>query len=200
MNPWAIPPDLWAGETVAIIAGGWSVTKDDVAYVAASGCKTMVINRSWELLPTADWLHGCDGEFWQFFRETAGKFAGIKTTLDPSSAVNGVRWLRRCGEDGFDPRPGHVREGGNSTYQGMHCAIQAGSKAIVLLGVDMCRHPVTAKTHWHTGWHRGSQYDQMIPQFATLKPVLKERGIDVVNTSAQSALECFPKVPLREAL
>jgi hypothetical protein len=200
MNPWAIPADLWAGETVAIIAGGWSVTKDDVAYVAASGCRTIVINRSWELLPTAGWLHGCDGEFWLYFRETAGKFTGIKTTLDPSSAVNGVRWLRKTQESGFDPRPGHVCTGGNSSYQAMHCAIQAGVKAIVLLGVDMRRHPVTARTHWHNGWCRGSQYHEMMPHFATLKPIMRERAIDCVNCSLDSALECFPKVPLRETL
>ena len=201
MEPWPIPPDMWAGETVAIIAGGWSVTKADVAYVAASGCKTIVINRSWELLRTADWLHGCDGEFWKEHGPCATRFPGIRTTCDPSSARNGIRWLRPTHEGGYDRRPGHIATGKNSGFQAIHCAVQAGAQAIVLLGYDQKIHPTKGKTHWHEGWgNRSPNFTQHKPLFATILPELRKRNIDVVNCSAQSALTCFPIEELRYAL
>jgi hypothetical protein len=102
-----------------------------------------------------------------------------------------------------------VGGGGNSGFQVVNWLAQVGVTAIALLGFDM-RIDGNGKVHWH-GRHPDSgkyvmnnPYEQMMVHWikcmTDAAPVLKSLGIDVVNCSDKSALECFPKMSVESAL
>jgi hypothetical protein len=201
---WAIPRDLWKDQPAVVIGTGWSLTREDCLYAKASGARTLVVNRSYQMLPDADWLHACDGSFWQDHNE-AYRFEGIKTTLDAGLAGRGgLRWLRRGPTEGFDDRPEFVATGLNSGYQAIVCAIKAGASAIVLLGFDMCVSP-KGESHW---WRGGYQirstpnFPEFAKVFPTILPTLDQRGIDIVNASPGCSpdFRVFVQAPLRDCL
>ena len=84
----------------------------------------------------------------------------------------------------------------------MHLAIHLGVKKIILVAFDMKDKP---QDHWF-GNHpepiqcRAMTHDNRIRNFAALKSVLDERGIEVLNASPRSALTFFRQVPLETAL
>lgn len=65
---WSVPR-CWPGSTVAVMAGGPSLTDEvvDTLHHAAQyrHLRVVAINRAYVLAPWADWLWGCDpGRFW----------------------------------------------------------------------------------------------------------------------------------------
>jgi hypothetical protein len=193
---------MWPGQTVVIVGGGQSLSFTQLRIVAKARmedrCRVIAINDQVFWCWWADWLHGCDLKFWLWHSEALIKFQGIKTTLAdnvPDAWVSG--FLKNTGQEGFDPHPHHVRTGGNGVYQMMHASIQAGAKKVVLIGVDM------RGNHCHSG-HPDKivigNFVAMKNRFETLKPALKERGIDVVNCSPGTELEAFPKADIEAVL
>jgi len=194
---WAVPARLWAGQTVAVLASGPSMTP--LVAAAVRNIPTIVINDTFRLAPWAALLYAADAAWWQA-NPDALAFAGLKVTVD---SVPGVEALRNTGSTGFDPDPQCIRTGSNSGYQGVHIAAQAGATRILLCGFDM-----TAKrgAHWF-GAHRPDlkntdpeTYERFIRRFATLKDALDARGVEVINCTPGSALKCFPFGDLVEIL
>ncbi|MHA1690363.1 MAG: hypothetical protein ACTSU7_01870 [Candidatus Heimdallarchaeaceae archaeon] len=103
----------------------------------------------------------------------------------------------------FDLSKG-IYAGSNSGFGALMLAVALGSKVIYLLGYDL---KVNEKnTHWHQGYFNQNvaifekrllKYKQLFEEFA---PYLKENGIEVINLSVNSALECFPKSTLDKVL
>src|SRR5690606_27869932 len=97
---------------------------------------------------------------------------------------------------------GYVNSGGNSGYQAVNLAFHFGARRIVLLGFDMHRRD---GGHWH-GEHHGmlsapeSHIAVWRREFDALAFDLKSEGVRVVNATEGSALECFPRMGLVEAL
>jgi hypothetical protein len=157
--------------------------------------RTIAINNTFQLAPWADMLYAADVKWWTFTDWKS--FAGLKVTCDVT-VFKDLLHLRHTGDKGFDPDPGCVRTGRNSGYQAIHIAAHAGCKRILLCGFDM------RGGHWH-GPHKrplrddGNVYARWIPHFATLKPELDRRGIEVINCTPGSALKCFSMMALDEA-
>ncbi|HUV32836.1 MAG TPA: hypothetical protein VMW31_04620 [Devosiaceae bacterium] len=197
---WIIPR-LWPGETAVILAGGPSLGLKEIRHVARAklenSCRVIAVNDAIYPAWWADWLHSSDNKWWNWHRLTATKFSGIKTTQGEIVPPQwGVELLHNTGIEGFDPDPACVRAGNSSAYQAVHCAIHAGARKIVLLGVDM------TEGHWF-GRHPDGM-DQgcaaMLPCWPTLLPALEERGIEVINCSPDTRLDCFEKRRLAEVL
>ena len=96
-----------------------------------------------------------------------------------------------------------VRTGRNSGYQCINLAFHLGVSRIVLLGYDM-RCDNSGRSHWfgdHPHPTKSTVYQQvMVKHFETLVKPLKARGVEVINCTPGSAIECFPKVPLADLL
>lgn len=91
--------------------------------------------------------------------------------------------------------------GQNSGYQAIGLAVLAGCTRIVLLGYDMKANG--AKTHWHGGHPVPTPhaiFSAMLQEFRKLAPVARAAGIEIVNASPDSALDCFRKVTLESVL
>lgn len=99
--------------------------------------------------------------------------------------------------------PGVLGDGGNSGFQAINLAVQCGATKLILVGFDM---RLDLGIHWH-GKHDRGLNNPTARNLAKWRGVidgraaqLAELGVDVINASAVSALEAYPKMSLAEAL
>lgn len=189
---WKVPP-MWRGRTVAVLASGPSMSLQ-VATLARRAGAAVAVNDTYRLAPWADVLYGADADWWRR-NPQARDFPGLKVCADDSLLWPEVLNLRHTGKSGFDPDPTCIRSGGNSGYQAVHVAAQAGAARILLCGFDM------GGGHWHGAPAPAAErFTTWIKHFATLADGLGARGVEVINCTPGSALTCFQRMPLEEAL
>jgi len=179
------------------------MTAADALAVRSKG-KVITVNTSYRLAPWADvhyssdhdwWLmhlpeirETCSGELWSGYPH--GRFAeGIKICPYDKQARGIIR------------ARGRIAWGGNSGYCALGLAYQFGAKRIILLGYDMTD---SKGEHWH-GSHDESirkafNFPMWKPRFAEAARDFKRLGIEVVNCSRDTALDCFPKKPLEDVI
>lgn len=204
-EPFRVEP-IWPGRRAVIIGAGPSLTLKQIMHVgiarAEDRCRVVAVNNAVFVAWYADWLHGSDFKWWDWNKQSATRFPGIRTTASPTVPRSWAGWLQSTGLEGFDPDPTKIRTGSNGVYQAMHCMIHAGVEEIILLGVDM-QLDAKGRSHFHGGHPDGIVCDHavtMIPKFATLLPALAERGVRVVNATPGSALRTFPFIDLEGIL
>ncbi|NNM75050.1 hypothetical protein HJG44_22065 [Enterovirga sp. DB1703] len=187
-----------------IVASGPSAAEAPLAEIEGRA-RIIATNNSWRLVPFADALYASDDHWW---RTGAGnEFQGLKISRSEHPGVHQVELALDCRGlfvDGivFD-EPGVIGSGGGSGFQALNLAVQFGATRIALVGLDA---RVDRGVHWH-GPHEGGLSN---PHEGTAElwrvamdraaPVLAERGIEVVNCSACSALQGFRKMDLSEWL
>lgn len=192
---------IWRGETAVIVAGGPSLTQEDVD-ACRGRARVIVVNDGYRMAPWADLLYACDWGWWRRHEPNLTSFAGLRYALENPSHkyLDGVSVLKNTGIEGLETDPSALKNGRNSGYQAINLAVHLGVSRIVLLGYDMQR---SAKgSHWfgeHPN-HQGPPLGMFIPLFAELAPLLRKRGIDVVNCSRETALKCFPRAAISDAL
>jgi hypothetical protein len=191
-TPWSVP-DLWNGRTVAILASGPSMSAETAELVRNKSLPTIVINTTFHLAPWADMLYAADNKWWTFHRKKALAFSGLKVTCDAATTYPEVLLLRNAGREGFEPKRDAIRTGGNSSYQALHIAVQAGAKRVLLFGVDM----KGGGKHWHgqhpdgLGSTSPATYPDWIKEFTKLSDILRRGGVKVINATPGSAMQCF---------
>lgn len=201
MGFWTVPP-MWAGQTVAVLASGPSMSQAVADQVRDAGIPAIAVNTTHRLAPWAVMLYAADDEWWRHeTNRDALKFPGLKVT---AGEFTGVLRLRNTGTEGFDADPGAVRTGGNSGYQAVHVAAHAGAARILLCGFDM--RDTGGESHWHGHHPHGLRrtpeptFERWCVRFAQLGEALALRGVEVVNTTPGSALHCFRATPLGDCL
>lgn len=197
-------PRRWPGATFVLCASGPSLTRDDVAHVAAAhvagAVRVVVVNTTYELAPWAEVLYACDASWWAT-HPGAAAFGGLKYALEPAASRFGAVALRNTGARGLEASPTGLRTGRNSGYQAINLAVHLGAARIVLLGYDLQLGP-HGETHWHRPHPqaRRSPLADFRPYFATLAAPLAEAGVEVVNATRRTALDVWPHVALEDAL
>lgn len=127
-----------------------------------------------------------DRQFWDVYgREVrASGFTGDLVTCQPLAG------LKRIPTDGIQ----------NSGAGAIILAARRGADRVILLGYD-CQYD-GARRHWHEDHRRplgnAGSLHKWPDQFRALRAHLA--GVEVVNASRQTALDCFPRVSLEEAL
>lgn len=195
-------PRLWPGSTIVCLASGPSLTPEDVAFCQVRA-RVIAIKDTVRLAPWADVLYGCGcdtGQWWQRIGSTLN-FPGLAYTLDKAAA----KWatpLRNAGPVGLETDPTGLRTGSNSGYQAINLAVHLGAARIVLLGYDMQVTADRTKDHFYGThpWQPHIPVLAFLPHFQGLVDPLRALGIEVVNATRQTALTCFPRAPLAEAL
>lgn len=190
-----VVPTLWPGSTIACVGTGPSLTAEDVALLQGRA-RVIVVNDAYKLAWWADVLYAADAKWWAWHKGVPS-FGGLKYTAQPGAVRwPGVQMLRRTGLEGLELDPRGVRTGFNSGYQAINVAVHLGAARIVLLGYDMRgdhffgKHPDRTKP----------PFVLCLKKFGTLVAPLAARGITIVNATRDTALECFPRVSLEEAL
>jgi hypothetical protein len=203
-------PD-WSGETVGIVASGPSLSPDRVGLLAGR-CRVIAVNDAWRLAPFADALYAADAAWWEH-HDGVPEFSGMRwTQLGPygnrpadlkTAERYGLSWWESLPNPGLSLTPGTIHQGGNSGYQALNLAVLMGAERIVLLGFDM-KPGADGRRHWF-GEHPGalrkdSPYRDWIENFRTTLPDLEKSGVEVINCTPGSALDCFPIADLKDVL
>lgn len=214
---WRVEPD-WEGETCAILGGGPSLAPGDVNSLHGR-MRVIAVNTAYQLAPWADLLYFSDEVWWCWHH--GGKdnkdvhhkgdpryhaFPGIKAALQNAVTYHREPAVRVLQNYGAEPGLCEIRDGvytgRSSGYQAINLAAHLGVARILLLGFDM--RAVAGRTHWHMAHKRPTAPEDftnvMLPWFRTLVEPLAARGIEVLNATPGSAIDCFPRVTLDEAL
>lgn len=179
--------------------------------------KVLAIKENIDLVPWADAIYGCDAAWWRHRLHTpvvrdfkgpkvcwSGNGLGIQdgvlqVNLAPAKQGTGLFY-----SEDLDFGTGRIGGGGNSGFQALNLAINWGARKIVLIGYDM--HDLYGK-HWY-GTNRwplannpdSSCFNRWKPAFDRAALACEAKGIQVLNASKGSALNCFKKVSLEEAV
>lgn len=175
----------------------------------------IAIKEAVTLAPWADALYFCDWAWLENNRKLVESFGGRVVTIEdaPGQPGNKMRLkaercpqleiMRHTGVEGLCEDPDGLRTGHNSGYQAINLAFHMGAERIVLLGIDMKARDSDGRMHWFDRRHEypAELYQElMLPNFQTLLAPLARHGVEVVNASPDSALDCFRRAPLAEAL
>jgi len=202
MTKEAAAPD-WKGRTVVCLASGPSLTQADVDLVRRAGLPTVVTNTTFRMAPWADMLFGFDARWWAtkdpatgltHAQESARDFAGRRITRSQLGTTYGIETLH--GSSWF-------RGFGNSGTCAIAMAVHGGAARVLLLGFD-CTFGPKGERHWH-GNHPGglgncASISRWPAHFKRTKRMADAAGVRVLNCSRRTALDCFERVPLEQAL
>lgn len=193
--------------TFVCLASGPSLSREDVERCRESPTTVICVNDTYRWAPWADYLYAADAGWWDWhIKQVRETFCGQLYTI-PNAAVDryGLNWIQDAVDaDGVSP-PGLGREqihhGSNSGYQAVNLAYILGADRILLLGYDMKPAP-DGTTHFF-GDHppelrRNSPYGQFFEAFETIDP--DTYGVEIINCSRDTALTCFPRLPIADAL
>jgi len=199
-TPWMVPP-IWAGKTVAILAGGPSLLASLPAVeraVAAGRARALAVNNAFQVAPWADWLHASDYAWWRHHAQSALKFEGIKTAAQ-EMPFPAVHYLHRPPEIAWTQDKAQIA-GPSSAHHAAVIAMHAGAARVVLCGVD-CR--TDTASHWH-GDHplplRNSSASTLQNAVKAWAALSREAPAEIINCSPGSAVTCFPCMPIEDAL
>jgi len=206
-------PELWPGSAFVIVAGGPSLTQDQVNACRdrqwrGAKVRIIVVNDGYRVAPWADVLYFCDCKWWQWHAKHLGGWDRPIVRLDGGKYDFGdprIKVMRNVDTGGLCEQRDGLMTGRDSGYQAMNLAVHLGAKRIVLLGMDMQAHvsPNGVRTHWfgdHPGGTSSSVYDSMLPWFDTLVKPLQKRGVEVINATPGSRIRCFPMRNIQDAL
>ena len=152
-------------------------------------------------------VYGCDGPWWKH-RNGLPEFKGLKACFGGNDLA-GYKDIRRISIDRRKDEillqhVGLVGSGGNSGFQALNLAVQFGAKRILLIGFDMS---LSGGVHWYgpNKWQgannpNDSNFKRWIDAFHGSASLLESMGIKVINCSPFSALQCFPKMSIEDAL
>lgn len=188
-------------QTAVCLGTGPSLTADDVEACRGRAF-VIAVNDAYRLAPWADVLYACDAKWWEH-HQGAQEFQGMKFGLQKGPERFDVQVLGRGSASGLSLDPSELCTGQNSGYQAINLAVLLGAVRIVLLGYDL-----QARNAKHThffGNHpsalqKASPYASFLQYFRTLPAPLKAAGVSVINATRETALTCFERMPLAEAL
>lgn len=170
----------------AVLATGESMSQA-VADSVRGRCGVIVVSDAYRLAGWADALVSQDKPWWRHHPE-AHAFAGRKFSGPHHETMEGIEKIDASGI---------VTSGTNSGLLACHVAATVfGATRILLLGIDMGGshffgpHPAPLKNT------PPGRFDVMKKQFA----LWPHKGIEVLNCSPISKLECFPRAELQDAL
>jgi hypothetical protein len=213
--PFKPPPEFgeitapwWSDRTVYLIGGGPSLSGFALKRLCGLG-HCIGINQSMFSIPVAAGI-SIDHRFLKERTQELAEFA--QTTqlyLAPGNLfwhavdpIEGAIYLRSEFEDGLSNTPDNLRTGGTSGYAALNLAVLKRARKIVLLGYDYG--VIDGRHHYHDEhfWHKPG--DQSWPawakRFDSAAIQCRDLGIEVINASPRSAIECFPKMSIEEAL
>lgn len=220
----------WEGRTVVLLAGGPSLTLEQVELVRAARerdeVRVIAINDAYLWAPFADICYFGDSKWWRWHSAGIAKpalglaapevaarfaaFAGEKCSIQNSGANvddPAVHIMRNATHPkpgmGLSLDPAKLMTGRNSGFQALNLAILAGAKAAILLGYDAREPNAGRPSHWfgeHPTVAPAQAYAYYRRAFAAAATAIARAGVIVINTTPGSAIECFEKMPLEDAL
>lgn len=163
-------------------------------------------------MPWADMLYACDAMWWLYYKGCSD-FIGEKWSshgVVKSKKHNdktdiyqrfGLKLVAGQDEIGFSLDPEIIHYGSNSGFQALNLAILMGADPIILVGFNM--QEVGRQRHFFgdhpTGLRNTANYQNFIKHYDRAAKRLPD-SVHIWNATPNSALKCFPKIDLEDAL
>lgn len=164
------------------------------------------------MIPWAQVLYACDAVWWSVHCGAEG-FKGEKWSShsvtgrcrhnDKTDAARrwGLKLIEGRDAPGFCFEPGMIHYGSNSGFQAVNLAMAMGATRVILVGFNMGT--VSGKRHFFgdhpAGLRNAGSYNNFLKAFDKAAKLLPPH-ITILNATPDSALNCFPKVDLNDAL
>lgn len=192
MTVWSVPR-MWKGSTVYILGGGPSLASVDIERLR--GRRVIALNNAYRLANWFPMMYFHDCIWWSWHAKELASWPGVRvTSCVECQNVPWIRFLHHGNRATLDIRPQYLSRGSNAGFAGMSLAEKLGAQRIILLGYDM--RVVAGQHNWHKDHQRvvnATIYQsEFIDPFIAVAPLLKVRGIEVINATPGSALTAFP--------
>lgn len=212
-----------------IVGTGPSVTEEQLNLVKKARkedkCRIITMNNSYQAIDP-DIHFACNYQWWDHYFQKDPKLKELRNTVDmwtwnkdtaKKYKINHVpgKW-----EDGLSTDPNWIHYGHGSGYESLGVAYNYKFHTILLLGYDMKfpkgyngkKKQAGGKRHYFGEYPKTLQHWSVSPKSVDKNGVLiglirmyetidcSKLGVNIVNCSPGSALECFPKKKLEEIL
>lgn len=213
VDPACWPKPDWRGETAVVIGSGPSLTQEQVDYVRGKA-RVIVVNNNYQLAPWADVLYAVDAAWWDEHPD-ANDFAGLKLCGNGNAMTRhpNVQCIKVANthEDWtvWTPEEEWLPNGGNGGFQATALAIRFGVACVVLLGFDM--REINGRAHWHADHvsrdpkrRLKNPVDKDLARWANdfrvMAGIAQMHGVEIINCTPSSRLDCFPMRRLEDVL
>lgn len=149
-------------------------------------------------------MYAADTDYWHDHQDRWQDFQGEKWTCCKKSADKfGLNYIEVAPEKKFQwsLTAGKVASGGNSGFQALNMAVLDGADKVILLGYDYGYDPkIEEKHYWdesHPRVSRDSNYKGWNERLASASKFIP---VPVINASRKTAITCFEKMTIQEAL
>jgi len=198
-----------------IVCGtGPSITTEAIEAVNTSGLFIFGANRAWEIF-NCHVVHGCNYQFWDHYWPQIKDQPFDKWTTRPElkGKYPGLEYIEERWEPGLSRDPSWIAAHHGTGPQLVNIAYLYGCTRLLLVGWDMRylgktgpreytrrrylgEDPLTIN-HWPRTGPNGEQTG-LIKEMETIKPA--DYGIEIINCTPGSAMDCFPMGSLNEAI
>lgn len=198
----------WAGLTAVVVGNGLSILGVDFApLLAHPHARVMVSNSGYVHCPSADVLMCSDRHWIKAHPDLSGYTGPLIIVTQPQAVlvadmrmVSAKReFIERTRGDIFRERDVLV-EGHTSVSTNISAAVQRGASRILLLGLDLKTGPDGRRRSYDMSMDNGAlsqvRYAKQIVHLTKQAAFVKARGIEVLNCSPRSGLECYPYAEL----
>lgn len=199
-------------EIVQSVINGTSPLSIYSSYMSFLHDKHVIgINVAYLIGDWIDMIFFGDNGFFLSHQQGLAKFSGIKISCN--SQVDKYNWIKYLPKNNRHPKgisesPRMVSWNGNSGAAAISIAAHSGAKRIILLGFDMKLNEQNHQ-HWHDVYHKlptnqnprrmkGLPFDRHLRGFPDIARDAKMMGIEILNASPDSAIQCFKKVTVQE--
>lgn len=178
-----------------VIAPGPSMQRDDLDALRPVVHKAVAVNCAVFYAPWADVAFATDAVWWRYYGPKIAWFKGKRVSRSYRS------------HDVEQWRGKWKRTGGNSGHMAIQYTVDHGATQVAIIGFDQQK--TDGKAHCHADHPRyvGGQCTNMAnaggiaawpkAMEATAKD-LRERHVEVINLSRETALTCFPRLSVEQ--
>ena len=224
---WQVP-QIWKNETCIIIGGGPSILKQfkipnelrDLVFngkmkpkcyspyfESIKDFQIIGVNKAYEMGDWMDILFFGDDSFFVNFRKEILSFPGLVVTC-ADKYINSyfLKQLRRDKKHrfGITNKTDSISWNLNSGAAAINLAIHLGCKKIILLGFDM-KLDEEENQHWHKYYTSvlktvSGAFNAQSRGFPLIASQAAKKGVKIVNANPDSAIECFEKMNIKNAI
>lgn len=192
-------------DAIVCIATGPSLSKADIDKCQAAELALMAINNAYAFIDAPQYHYAGDTNWWKthFHHTHACSYKYSIKSKDRDEGHPGVKQMRRGPTESFSIGWPVLCTGKNSGFQAVNLAYLLGFRKVILLGYDM-KFKGDGTRHCHPDHPKynptDATVDEWIRIFNKCTPMIKEAGLEVINCTRDTDLECFPTMQLEEAL
>ena len=205
------------GHTIACLATGPSFSPRQADIARAKGFTLFGCNNVWRDVPDLAVLYACNEGWWaHYWSDELAKYSAEKWTTNQVAAKKfGLNLIAEIDRAGLSSDEAYVHHGHGSGYTLVNLAYLMGAERIILLGYDCKFAPdydgqamkvgssprhyfgeyPSALHHWPYFSIKNGIHVEMLRLWES---VAKQNAVEIVNCSAGSAIECFPKARIED--